>query len=879
MLNCLLCNDSNLFALLRVIVLFATLLSALSTKSFAQVIETFSDGDLTNNPTWSGDLSSWTINGGQLQSNGPAVADTIYLSTPSPTVIGQWEFFVNPKLNTTSGNLMEVHLMSDNANLSLPHDGYFVRIGNTTDEISLYRKQGATETEIIDGPDTVTVYNDNPTKVKVLHDASFTWTLFLDSTGTGANYVNIGSVMDATIFSSQYFGVLAKYSGSNSTKYFFDDLYAGPVVVDNEPPQILSATVITPTQLDLQFSEPLDQTSAETESNYTINNAIGNPLSATLDANTSLVHLVLSTALANQSYEIIANNIGDLNGNVLTADTATFSFYQTLAGDVVINELMADPDPAIGLPSAEFVELFNTTSQDIDITNWTITDGSSVGTIPSFVLPANGFVILTTTTSQGSFTAFGTAIGVSSFPSLNNSGDHLQLKTQNGLVVDDVNYTDDWYNDASKADGGWTLERKNPFTTCGGANNWSASTNPIGGTPGSQNSIFDSTPDVTAPQIISATAVASDTIIIVFNETLDSLQVATDAVFDVEPGIGNAVSVSVAAPDFNVVTIVLPALLQVGNDYTIFMTNVSDCADNIAATLTFEFTLPDTASPNDLVINEILFNPATFGYDYVEIYNNSSKTIDASQLKLWNTDITGQPEDFTLLSDLPRTISPNGFLLITEDTTFVLNNYPTHDATAFVQVDDLPSYNDDAGTVILTNAHDVVIDKLAYSDEWQYALLEDVNGVSLERISPDAPTQDSMNWHSAATSVGYGTPGLANSQFIPQLSDPVTDVISLVPRVFSPDGDGYNDVLMIRYNFDSLGYTMNVKIFNEAGEMVNDLVEGRLAEPDGFATWDGNDARGERAAVGPYVIWIEAFRPDGTVKQFKRTCVLAGKKS
>lgn len=98
--------------------------------------------------------------------------------------------------------------------------------------------------------------------------------------------------------------------------------------------------------------------------------------------------------------------------------------------------------------------------------------------------------------------------------------------------------------------------------------------------------------------------------------------------------------------------------------------------------------------------------------------------------------------------------------------------------------------------------------------DWQFALIDNVEGVSLERIDPDRPTQDSMNWHSAASTVGFGTPTYRNSQYsIPETGNEIT----LSPQVFSPDGDGFNDVLSISYLFDQAGYTANIKIFDSQG--------------------------------------------------------------
>ena len=396
-----------------------------------------------------------------------------------------------------------------------------------------------------------------------------------------------------------------------------------------------------------------------------------------------------------------------------------------------------------------------------------------------------------------------------------------------------------------------------------------------GGTPGTQNSVYDATPDTSGPQIISVTLTANDTLLIVFDEKLDSLTAVELFHYDIDNGIGNPGYAAVFSPDLTTLVLGLENDLMVNNVYTLTVSSIADCALNETNAQTALIAVPDTASPFDVVINEVMFNPPTGGFDYVEIYNRSDKTIDAAQLKLWNADQSGEPNEESVLTATSRLVPPGGFLLVTEDTAWVKANYFMRNDSTFIQNENMPGYNDDAGTVILTNAGNTVIDKLAYNADWHFALIDEQDGVSLERISYHAPTQDSMNWHSAATAVGYGTPGMPNSQLV---IDPATNAdLTLDPKVFSPDGDGYHDVLTIRYNFDSPGYTLNIKIFSEAGALVKDLVNGRLAEPNGFAIWDGTDERNNRALVGPYVVWVEAFNTNGDVKQFKEVCVLAGK--
>ncbi|MEY3148152.1 MAG: hypothetical protein RL688_1371, partial [Actinomycetota bacterium] len=56
-------------------------------------------------------------------------------------------------------------------------------------------------------------------------------------------------------------------------------------------------------------------------------------------------------------------------------------------------------------------------------------------------------------------------------------------------------------------------------------------------------------------------------------------------------------------------------------------------------------------------------------------------------------------------------------------------------------------------------------DRVAYLNDWHFKLISDEEGVSLERIDHNAVSQDASNWHSAASSVNYGTPTYKNSQY------------------------------------------------------------------------------------------------------------------
>ncbi len=195
---------------------FFGILLLISGFSHAQLTENFNDGDFTNDLSWSGNTSDFIVNAAlQLQSNNSVTNSSFYISTPSTkATIAEWNFWVQFAFNPSSNNYMDVYLTSFLSDLSdVSNTGYFVRIGNTDDEISLYRKDASgTATRIIDGTDGILNTSNNIIKIKVTRDADGQWILSRNIGGTGNSYINEGMVTDDTYTVSSYFGFLIIYS-------------------------------------------------------------------------------------------------------------------------------------------------------------------------------------------------------------------------------------------------------------------------------------------------------------------------------------------------------------------------------------------------------------------------------------------------------------------------------------------------------------------------------------------------------------------------------------------------------------------------------------------------------------------------------------------
>lgn len=545
--------------------------------------------------------------------------------------------------------------------------------------------------------------------------------------------------------------------------------------------------------------------------------------------------------------------------------------------DIVIDELMADPTPQVSLPNNEWIELRNTSSTAFNLLGWRIGDATGQsGTMPSYNLLPDSFVIICTASAVAAMSAFGPTISVTSFPSLDNTGDVIYLRSPQNRIIHSVSYSDSWYQNELKKDGGWTLEMTDTKNPCSGFANWKASIDIKGGTPGKKNAVDALNADAAAPQLLRAYATDSVNISLVFDEPLDSLKAATAANYSISDGIGAPQSAIAVAPTFDKVSLRLNSPLLRNKVYTISVSAVTDCKGNtIGNKNTARVGLSEVADSLNIVINEILFNPKSNGTDYVEIYNRSNKIIDLKQTYIANRSSAGIVSNIKQLSVDNYLLFPQDFMVITEDPSIVKRDFITQNINAFATVPSMPSFNDDEGDVIILNAQGNIIDELKYDEKWHFKLIDNREGVALERIDYNAQTQNQDNWHSAATSVGYGTPTYKNSQY--RLDLQVQGTITVSPEIVSPDNDGMDDFATVDYNFPSPGYVANITIFDANGRPVRYLQRNALCGIRGNFRWDGLGEKFQKLPVGIYVIYTEVFNLEGKKKQFKNTIVLARK--
>ncbi|MEI6950696.1 lamin tail domain-containing protein [Paraflavisolibacter sp. H34] len=539
--------------------------------------------------------------------------------------------------------------------------------------------------------------------------------------------------------------------------------------------------------------------------------------------------------------------------------------------ELVIDEIMADPAPAVGLPAAEYVELKNTSGRELNLKGCRLATATALsGPFPELLLPAGSYLILASTANAPAFAALGSALGVGSFPALDNNGTVLSLLSPEGRSLHSVEYTSAWYANVVKQEGGWSLEMVDTRYPCTGSANWKPSTDNSGGTPGRTNSVEAANPDETGPVLQAAVTPDSLTLVLTFSEPVDSSSAAASSLYQLTPGI-TVRAAMVLAPGFTQVQLELFTPLAPSAVYTLRASGIGDCAGNKAES-SLAVGLPQEPSAGDVVINELLFNPKPGASDYVELYNRGSKIVDAAGLYVAGRS-GGALSAPKRLSEKPFYLFPGAYLVLTEDGEALQRGYRVKAPGQVLSLPSLPALPDDRGAVALLNRQGAVVDEVAYTRDWHFGLIDDAEGVALERMDPDGPSQDKSNWHSAASTAGYGTPTYRNSQY--RQAGALRASIDISPKIFSPDNDGHEDVLLIRYSLSESGYVANLVLFDAGGRLVRRLVKNDLLGLSGSWTWDGLDEKGQQLPVGTYIILTELFNLQGRKEHFKQTVVLA----
>ncbi|MCB0634735.1 MAG: Ig-like domain-containing protein, partial [Lewinella sp.] len=570
---------------------------------------------------WFGDTDKFLIVNEQLRLNDASAGSSniSYLSIPAPTSIGEstsWESWVYLDFSPSASNFARIYLTASQADLSASLNGYFLQVGGISgdqDAVELYRQDGDTPVLLISATAGAVGGTSALANIRVIRTEEGEWTLQADYTG-GTNYQSEGTVTDKTYGMGNYFGYYCRYSSTRSDAFYFDDLLVNPIFQDQTPPDILAATSIDARTLAVTFNEAVDPASASQLSIYEIVPGPGLPQTALRsEEDPTVVLLTWATSFTNlQTYSLTVTGIRDLAGNQSGELSIDFTYVELAfpqTGDLLITEMLPDPSPPLGLPNAEFVEVYNASDKVLALEGIGLSSGGSPKILPAYQMLPNTYLILCDEADVNAFSAFGPALGLDGFPALTNGGDQITLTNEDGAVLVSLTYDLSWYKDSEKQDGGWSLEliRTDQSIDCVG--NWSASNAANGGTPGQENSVKNNPLEGQGPILLSVYVASPTEIVLRFDETLDPIAATDPDAYSISGGLSITNARLGGVP--SEIVLELSSALEPGTIYEVQTgTSITDCLGNQSeSTVSRRVGLAETAAEGDLVINELLYMP------------------------------------------------------------------------------------------------------------------------------------------------------------------------------------------------------------------------------------------------------------------------------
>lgn len=526
-----------------------------------------------------------------------------------------------------------------------------------------------------------------------------------------------------------------------------------------------------------------------------------------------------------------------------------FHAHSQSLGSLVINEIMANPNNVASLPAFEYIELYNNSSETIELSSIILFINNNQTSLPAYKIAPSQYIILCSSESANDFARFGNAISPVRWFALTNTAASIRIVKDN-VTLDEVSYRDNWYNSSSKRNGGWSLERINPNWQCNTNLNWSATNSLNGGSPGKPNTILDK--NFSPSLSFDNYKITNNSISLRFNMDNIYFSDLRAESFHIDNGIGQAQNLRI---EDDQIILSFTKNLDRQQLYTLRIADLKMCNITLPPA-EFELFEQSELKKNDLIINEILFNPKEVGVDFVELYNNSESPINLQHFKLGNRTITDQ---FLLLESKQH-------IAITTNKKSILLDYPTAVEDHIFETQSLPPYPNQQGTVTLFSNHSVLLDSIYYSADMHSSLIIDPKGISLERIAAH-----SKEFHSASTLRGGATPGYKNST---DELDIQKNQLFLSSKTFSPNGDNFEDYLEINYELDAPDYIISVEIFDEKGRIIKKLAHQNHAGTHGKITWDGKNETGQISRTGHYVLHAQIFNKTGKKYTFKQTFVL-----
>ncbi len=524
-------------------------------------------------------------------------------------------------------------------------------------------------------------------------------------------------------------------------------------------------------------------------------------------------------------------------------------------GELIITEYL--PIPTDGSQS-ESIEIQNLSSSVLNVRGSSFSDPSKRIFLPEKNIKPGEVLLLTGIRNSTSefFDPF-----ITDVPSINNSGDSIMFLNQDGRLLHKIIYDPNQFGGANAIEGK-SIYLMDSANWCDPSGSWQLYNGPGSNQLGKRNSFKKSQENLPVPKYLIQ---KDDSIMILFQVQLDSLLTMQNGLALDEWSKTISWEVESQFP-FAIKTEGVIGLEEIQ------LRGFYSCSEKELPIGSFPITTPKIPGTADLRINEILFDPLENGSEFIEIVNVSKHPVWLEDLEL--VDQNGSSIGLDIF---PSFIGANQFLVFVEDSARLLSRHPQTPKVSIRQPKNWISLPKNEGKITLTYQGAHHFEELSFDEDLHFELLEETKGISLERISLSNNANRRGNWTSASENSGFGTPGLPNSQF----QSPLGSHQKLVcePEIFSPDGDGFQDILKISIPKQNIGASVSIDIFSEKGILEKRLVSGQQLSNENMFFWDGINEKGQKSAFGNYLVLVRIFDPSGNNKQLRKVVGIGGFKN
>ncbi len=701
---------------------------------------------------------------------------------------------------------------------------------------------------------------------KIRRNPDGIFTMEIDTAGNG--YFEIGRTIETEITQTRSLVIYYKYSSTYDRGLFIDDLsISGKFSDTSQAAKIIAVHPISSTNLIVEFNQVIK---LNAESRIYIE---GFGFSSIRNMMGKYVKISLPFEMKpGTAYILNASGISDMYGNQVSDNNRIAEFYYPAAYNVVINEILADPSPSVMLPDAEYIELLNTTSYNISLFEWQIMAGNKKATFPNITINHGEYMTLCDENVVSQFQSLQvTPKGLTSFPVLNNDGAMVALLDASGRMIHAVNYSNSWYDSNKKKEGGWSLEMINPKEPCIGKGNWKESVNYLGGTPCKINSVYSDIFEYSSPRLWRSAVTDSNSLMLYFSEPMDSNTLVNKDSYTIDHDFGDPLRILPSWPIADRVELFFCKKFEKDIMYKILLSSdICNCSKMTSGTKQVSFfQIPALPDSGDIVINEIMFDPKENLAEYIELYNQSDKTIDLKNCLLK----VGEDNQLKkTVSDDYFPMLPNTYVVISHDYSGIDSENEFKHPELVVKMSGMPVLPNEGSKVSILDKHGKTLDAVAYSPSCHHPLLSITKGVSLERVSPLVSGLEPKNWQSASSDAGYQTPAAPNSQYETTIS---SRKVTLSTGVITPNSDGTDDELSVIYQMDEPGYMARVYVYDSFGNQVFILAQGSILGTSGSFVYSGRDERGYPLKTGYYILYFEAYNTTAKPYIYKKAFVIA----